>query len=278
MGVLTDDMTRLRTRMDELRQSRKAACADRKDALNDLTRRVRELQANVAQMMDEFRHSRRRTTAQQKADLTAFTVDLTDSVAGMLHDARETMAGSQSARKGTAKEQKAALGVFTSILGDTVGSMLGDFHTARLGMAQDTRDRCVASIGAIRDGVNALRRDVATDLTGVRHAWRGTRPAGRVTVQKRATARPTVEPPPQKQEEPVPQARAKPEPRVSSPDDLTAIHGIGPVMQQRLKAAGILTYAQLAHTTPAELRQRLGKLGRFANVEKWVTDARKLVK
>ena len=283
MGVLTDDTTRLRTQIDELRQSRKAA-------LSDLTRQVRELQDNVTETMAGFRDTRLGTAAQQRADLAAFTSDLTDSVAAILDDARDTVAGFRNTREGAAREQKADLATFAATLGDTVGALLGDFHGARLEMAQETRDERLASIGAIRDGVNALRRDVAGDLAGARQAWSGTRPAVRVkvTAPKRATVRPptvakpapppAVEPAPEKHAAPAPRAEAEPEPRVETPDDLATIKGIGPVMQQRLNAAGIVTYGQLAHASPDELKDKLGECGHLANVAKWVTDAGELAK
>ena len=171
MGVLTDDMTRLRTQIDELRQSRKAAHSARKVALSDLTRQVRGLQNNVTETMAGVHDARCRSTAQQKADLAAFTSDLTDGVADILGEVRETVAGFRSTREGAAGEQKADLAMFAATLGDTVGSMLGDFRDTRLAMAQETRDERFAAIGAIRDEVNALRRDVAGDLAGVRQAW-----------------------------------------------------------------------------------------------------------
>jgi small subunit ribosomal protein S2 len=62
-----------------------------------------------------------------------------------------------------------------------------------------------------------------------------------------------------------------------SPDDLTTIRGIGSNMQQRLNEAGIYTYAQLAASTPDEVRQGLGTVGQLAKVEEWIEQARELV-
>ena len=60
-------------------------------------------------------------------------------------------------------------------------------------------------------------------------------------------------------------------------DDLTAIEGIGIVMQDRLNRAGITKYAQLAEAKPEQVREALGKLSRGASVEAWISQARKLV-
>ena len=55
----------------------------------------------------------------------------------------------------------------------------------------------------------------------------------------------------------------------SEPDDLTQIKGIGPTFARRLKEAGIVTYRQLARTTPDDLEQRPG-------VDEWVEEAAQL--
>ncbi len=65
-------------------------------------------------------------------------------------------------------------------------------------------------------------------------------------------------------------------PDESSPDDLTAIRGIGIVTQNRLNRAGIKSYGQLARATPEDVRKILGKLARGATVEDWIAQARNL--
>ena len=59
-------------------------------------------------------------------------------------------------------------------------------------------------------------------------------------------------------------------------DDLTAIEGIGIVMQDRLNRAGIRNYAQLAEAKPEHLREALGKLSRGAKIEAWISQAQEL--
>jgi len=63
------------------------------------------------------------------------------------------------------------------------------------------------------------------------------------------------------------------------PDDLEAIYGIGRVIAQRLNAAGIYTFAELAAQTPQQLRTLVGS-GRAAttmNPEAWIAEARQRV-
>lgn len=68
----------------------------------------------------------------------------------------------------------------------------------------------------------------------------------------------------------------KPATEESGTDDLTAIRGIGIAGQNRLHAAGIKTYAQLAEASPEGLRNIVGKLGRGSEVEDWIAQAREL--
>ena len=56
-------------------------------------------------------------------------------------------------------------------------------------------------------------------------------------------------------------------------DDLTAIEGIGIVMQDRLNRAGIWNYAQLAEAKPEHVREALGKFSRGAKIEAWISQA-----
>lgn len=75
-----------------------------------------------------------------------------------------------------------------------------------------------------------------------------------------------------------PERRAAREPGANQADDLTVIRGIGMAGQNRLHAAGIKTYAQLADATPADVRKALGRLAGRANVEEWIVQARALAR
>ena len=64
---------------------------------------------------------------------------------------------------------------------------------------------------------------------------------------------------------------------VNHEDDLKAIHGIGAVMEKLLREAGITSYRHLAASTPEELHSILGKNGKLAKVETWITQAKNLI-
>jgi predicted flap endonuclease-1-like 5' DNA nuclease len=72
----------------------------------------------------------------------------------------------------------------------------------------------------------------------------------------------------------------KPAPKVSgTPDDLTAIDGIGPALAKKLNAAGISSYAQLATLTDDDIEDLEKNVIRFSGRirrEDWVGQAKKL--
>ncbi len=82
-------------------------------------------------------------------------------------------------------------------------------------------------------------------------------------------------PGPEKRERAAEEAEAGEPPEVS-PDDLTAIRGIGIATQDRLYRAGIKSYGQLARATPEDVREILGKFAGGASVEKWIAQAKQL--
>ena len=61
-------------------------------------------------------------------------------------------------------------------------------------------------------------------------------------------------------------------------DDLSVIRGIGIAIQNRLYAAGIKSYAQLAQASPERVRRILGKLASGAAIEDWIAQAAELSK
>lgn len=63
-----------------------------------------------------------------------------------------------------------------------------------------------------------------------------------------------------------------------SSDNLEAINGIGPVYANRLRAAGVSTFAQLAELTPERIREIIGaaRSGHMTEPEKWIVEARQL--
>ena len=61
-------------------------------------------------------------------------------------------------------------------------------------------------------------------------------------------------------------------------DNLEAITGIGPVYADRLRKAGIQTYAQLAELTPEHVQQIIGPIrsGSMIDAQSWIAEAQQL--
>lgn len=62
----------------------------------------------------------------------------------------------------------------------------------------------------------------------------------------------------------------------TTPDNLTAINGIGEVREQQLYELGIYTYAQLVDADPVALAPMLGKLVQPSMVVGWQEQAAEL--
>lgn len=69
-------------------------------------------------------------------------------------------------------------------------------------------------------------------------------------------------------------ATASPTSSTSSPDDLTAITGVGPVNADKLAAAGITTVAGVAASDPGKLSESIGISETVAT--KWIDSAKNL--
>ena len=129
--------------------------------------------------------------------------------------------------------------------------------------------------------VDAARQaEVKSQLSGYRAEMEATRTAWQEGLRAAPPPKPPVKvaPPP-----PAPPAEVAPPPEPTItveeeevPDDLTVIRGIGASMQERLNRHGIVTYAQLAEASPAEIEAMLGDAARLANVEEWIAQAGEL--
>ena len=82
-------------------------------------------------------------------------------------------------------------------------------------------------------------------------------------------------PTPRVADDPRPHFRSTPPAPEAAPDDLTKIKGIGPKLQEKLKAAGIETVAQLAEAEVSDLKAILDKAGlKSQDPSEWPAKAR----
>lgn len=267
MGLLTDDMTRVRDEIDFLHNSREAF-------INDLKQNVVDIQANVAEMQADFRDSRAQMAQETKAQMEEFVFGVKRAVEGLRKDAVEMQDGFRRAHVDLAKRARADRRAFVSGLKEDVIKMQIDFRDAQARIKKNVKSELSTFISGVKEFVSDmkgtiqnLRNDFLADITGARKAWSGLAPTKRRGKKK--------EKEPERMGEEI---RAREEVEDLVIDDLTIIQGIGQGIQQRLNDAGIHNLAQLARSTPEDLRRTLGKLGPIANVEKCIDQARKLAK
>jgi predicted flap endonuclease-1-like 5' DNA nuclease len=140
----------------------------------------------------------------------------------------------------------------------------------------ENRDHLALDVATMRNRLQAERDRLQVELNEARRVWRNFA----TLMQQRRVRKPAAPPP-----SPRPVEKVPPSPMVKEvappvekmpPDDLTTIRGIGARMNEHLNKAGIYTYAQLAASTPDELRRDLGAVARLAKVEEWIEQAREL--
>jgi predicted flap endonuclease-1-like 5' DNA nuclease len=130
-------------------------------------------------------------------------------------------------------------------------------------------------------GAGQARRERAPEPAS-RSAEPGARAARSQPAQRQAQAKSGAPRPAEPRARLSPKPPVKPEKPVAAPvpDDLTEIKGIGPAMQNKLRALGITTFADLAAADPDQLMARLKgsqplSLGR---VRHWTEAARQRVR
>jgi NADH-quinone oxidoreductase subunit E len=181
---------------------------------------------------------------------------------------------------GWAAASAVGFGLATQAWGLWAGTMLGAMENGRrLGSAPaPAREKAetVAAVKARAAAVNlmaeaqSLAREVAQEAPPPQRI----RPAGPAKRPAAAKAAPATPEPARKQPAGRPAAMAKPK----KPDDLKAIAGIGPKLEQVLNGLGIWTYGQIAGWSDADVawvEDQLGLSGRIAR-DGWVAAAKNL--
>ncbi|RJX35696.1 MAG: hypothetical protein C4525_03315 [Desulfarculus sp.] len=230
---------------------------------DDLLAAIRKAQARAAR-------SSRKERLSFLADQVAFVNQFMDQVADM-------MDGLRRGQKKTAAEDRGSRQRFVSGLRTEVTDQQARFAQDRRRRAQEIMDQLrpfeediKLYVKELKAAVGIMRREFSDDLEGAKASWQG----------RKATA-PLAKPPrPELEKEKPAQAEKKfqtGEPGALHLDQLTVIKGIGPRLQSKLYLAGIDTYAKLAKSDPAKLREILDQAARNANVENWIKQAKKLI-
>lgn len=245
MGRLTEEMTRLREEIVDLD-------SQRKDFINELKNEANNMRSRIQSELAE-------TNRFVREDLRKVKPDLKASVSEM----RKNLNNERNQMK---KQLRADLKNFVSGLRSEVTEMQSGFNRELSELTLETRDNLedvrsefVKYVGVLRNEVAALRKEYQEDIAGARQGWRGA-PARRPVAETRTAW------PPDKQ---------MPE-REFTPDDLTAIAGIGPGRMKLLNQAGVYTFAQLSQALPETLKDVFEKTVGIADLERWIKKAGEL--
>jgi len=165
MGVMTDDMTRLRDEIGASRGARRAFITDTEDTVSQMRARLREAQADMA--------------SKTRAERSAFVADLQAKV-GELQEAL------RSAHAEMAKGLREALAASKAAITAN--------EAARQGQATDDRAERLAFVVDLNRKVAGMLGEFAADLEGARRAWLGPRRA--TTTPRETTTTPTETAPP----------------------------------------------------------------------------------
>ncbi len=163
MGILTDDMARLRNEIEALRQGRKTL-------LKEMVRGAKGLKGAVAKMQAGFRQAHARMAKESRANRQRFLQELNTGVASM-------QTGFRQAHAQMARETKGARLAFLSDLKTTVFMMQTGFHQSRMHMAKRGRASRRQFVAHLEELVGGLRQEFAADLAGARRAFFGLLPA-----------------------------------------------------------------------------------------------------
>jgi predicted flap endonuclease-1-like 5' DNA nuclease len=270
--TLTRDMQRLHGDIEDLREERGATLAGiRRDvlAIHDRTGAFLETSRNeLSGAADEGRRERAAFMTKLDKEGEALRVE----TATFLQEARESLLSAAD----DGRRERAAFMSRLSSEGESIRAAATTFlqkaHESRTISADEGRHERVAFMSQLTTKGEHARAEwskqqqaFAVELEGARDAWLGgpayaTEAASQVEIEDHEEVEEDIE-----LEEPL------------DLEDLTILPGVGTGIRQRLALHGIETLSDLVETTPEQVRQALGSIGRRADVESWIKGARELL-
>jgi predicted flap endonuclease-1-like 5' DNA nuclease len=148
----------------------------------------------------------------------------------------------------------------------------------------EDRTHLTAEVIQVRADAVSMLREIQTDHAGAVTAWRMLSTPSPQPPHKAPHAAPKTEarrakPASAEPERPVAMSEATLTSATVQHDELTALHGIGPAIQEKLYATGITTYAQLAAATPDAIHAAIGSsVVRLVNLEELIAQAGQLAR
>jgi len=249
---LTEQMGDLRQQVADLRHTA-AAFVSELDASNQ------SMAADLDQRLSMQR-------AQLASETVAFRSDVSSAHQEMAFEQKQSLSENQDALRQTVEELRRDAADFVKGLDQAHHSMAADQQRQIAGQ----RSHLKVVVSAARSQSQAEQQARRIDQAEARLTWtsiQALKQQGRTHIDpaKQAMAGEIFAQPVAAHE------------RSAQPSEptLLGIRGIGPAMMHNLNDNGIRTYAQLAASDPEQLRQVLGKAGRLAKIESWISQAKK---
>ena len=229
---------------------------------------VADLRTNVKLELNNYRTAQQALSAEQEKALDKHKEALRREVAYFLKD-------TDAAHRSMATAQEQSLVEGRNQLNAEVTATREKLRSEQNAMATAQEQSLVEGRNQLNAEVTATREELHTDQAEAAKIWAN-------ISQLKQKNRMTLDVAPRVKKGSATSSQAAESAwRMASPaepvDDLKVIHGIGSGMAKHLNDAGISSFAQLAASTPEQLRQVLGKGGKLAKVETWITQAQDLI-
>lgn len=150
MGVLTDDMARLRSEISGLRGARKGLSLE-------LVQDARVRKAVVEAMGKEFHSAHAEMAKAAKRDRLTFLSGIKDSVSSLQEDFQKDLAGIRDDNARMAKATKEETAAFVSALKIEVSKMQAGFRKSHARMAKKTKTGRMAFLSDLKNNVSGMQ-------------------------------------------------------------------------------------------------------------------------
>lgn len=212
---------------------------------------------------------RRRFAREQKAQMNAF-------ITGLRRDTGEFVAALSRAKQEQMRRLREALAADLRTLRSDTEDFRKRLCEGHAGVRADLAD--------FRKHLNEERATFRADLATAHNMWSGfsatrakPKDDSEAEIGRETTADSFARTDSERQSDAKTQGGGRATEAASRRGDLISIEGIGPIMKERLCEVGVKSVARLAAADAESLRKQLGDVGRFADVNSWITQARKMV-
>jgi predicted flap endonuclease-1-like 5' DNA nuclease len=295
---MAEDMDRLRGEIDRGAEDRHARLSELGDSIGELRAQVAEELSGARRELAHLAQRERGERQEQIQELVSSVSRIREEAASLLNSFREARAEDASISEQERREFLERARQFRQTIEDDVSQLRETYRTQLADASKASGTARIESMDEIRESVERIRGEAASMLEDVRVDLEQARNSFRkqVAASEPATAEPTAtpaatnadttniatNPAPDDAEVTSGSADEAPERPIvpeepGREDDLTEIVGIGPSTTLVLRAAGIKSFVDIANASSEEMREALGELARFSNIEYWADQARRIL-